>query len=112
MLAHKLFETFDRECEMRATLVADDSVNLVKDECARGFEHPATAFTGQEDVERFGSRDDDVRGTLRHRGSLGGWCVAGANECANVNFRQSERFQFFLNSFERDLEISLHVVAE
>ena len=53
MLAHELFEALDRKREVRAALVADNSVNFVDNQCARGFEHPAAAFAGQKDVERL-----------------------------------------------------------
>ncbi len=112
MLAHELFETFDRKREMRTALVADDRVNFVDNQRARRFQHPPPAFAGQQDVKRFRSRDDDVRRTLRHRGAFGGGRVAGAHERADVDFGQAQRFQFCLNSFERNLQISLNVVAE
>src|SRR5688500_7085103 len=51
MLADELFETFDRESKVRTALVADDCVNLVENEGSRCFQHPAPAFTGQQDVE-------------------------------------------------------------
>ena len=69
MLSHELFEALDGEREVRAAFVADDGVNLIDDQRARGFEHPAAAFAGQKDGSHdilndarfFQSRDDDDR---------------------------------------------------
>ena len=79
MLAHELFETLDRKCEVRAALVADYCVNLVDNQCARGFQHPPSTFAGQQDVKRLRSGDDDVWRTFRHRGAFGCWGIAGAH---------------------------------
>src|ERR1044071_5776496 len=97
---------------MRTTFVADDGVNFVENEGSRSLQHASTAIAGQQDVKRLRRGDDDVRWALRHRSTFRSGCVAGANESSNIYFRQTERFQLFLNSFERNLKISLHVVAE
>ena len=112
MLADELFEALDRKCEVRTALVADDRVNLVDNQRSRGFQHPTSTFAGQQDVERFGSGDDDVWRALRHRGAFRSRSIARAHKRADVHFGQSEFFQFCLDSFEWNLEISLHVVAE
>ena len=92
MLAHELFEALDRKREVRATLVADNGVNFVGSVCV-----PFRASAGRRRwskgyVERLWSSDDDVRRALRHRRAFGSRCVAGANECANVDFGQIESF--------------------
>src|SRR5689334_4496505 len=87
-------------------------MNLIENESSRSFQHATPAIAREQNVERLRRSDDDVWRALRHCSSFGSRCVAGANESANVDFRQPERFQLLLNSLERNLEIALHVVAE
>ena len=112
MLADELFETFDGKSEMRSTLVADNCMNFVENQCPRSFQHSPATFAGQQDIKRLRSRDDNVRRTLRHRRAFGGGRVAGSHERPDIHFRQIQGFQFSLNSFKRNLEIALDVVAE
>ena len=109
---HQLFEPFDRERQVRTAFVAHYRMNFVDDQRARRFQHPAAAFAGQQNVKRFGSRDDDMRRTLRHRSALRSRCVTCSDQRANVYFRQAQRFQFFLNTFQWRLQVALDVVTE
>src|SRR6185369_15656709 len=87
-------------------------MDLVENERASRFQHPPSAFAGQQNVKRLRRGDNDVRRTLRHRGAFSSGRVAGANQGANVYLGQAEGLEFRLNSLQRDLEISLHVIAE
>src|SRR6185503_798060 len=97
---------------MRTAFVAYHGMNLIEDERARRLQHPSSAFTCEKDVERFRSGDHDVRRPLDHRSALSGWRVARPNECAYVNFRQTHLAQLLLDSFERNLQVALDVVAQ
>src|SRR6476659_2195778 len=97
---------------MRATLVSNNRVNLIENYCASGLQHPASAFTSQQDVERFRSSDDDMRWPFRHRRAFRRRGVACANQSADVHLGQSHCGEFFLNALERELKIALDVVAE
>ncbi len=97
---------------MRTALVADDRVNLVKNQCARRLQHATAAFAGQQNVERFGRRHDNMRRPLGHRRALARRRVAGPDKRSNVDLRQTQRAQFFLNAGERDLQVALDVVAQ
>src|SRR6185295_1722843 len=84
IVSHKLLKPLDRECEVRASFVADHRVNFVYDQRARGPEHSPAAFAGQQYVKRLGRGDDDVRRAFGHRGAFRGGRVTGANHRANV----------------------------
>jgi hypothetical protein len=59
-------EALQREREMGSALCARDGVNLVHDHGAKGAEHRATAHTGEQDVQRLGRRDEDMRRFAQH----------------------------------------------
>src|SRR6185503_10239633 len=97
---------------MRATLVAYDSVDFIKNQCARCLQHPAAAIAGQQYIKRFRSGNHDVRWPLSHRSSLGRRGIPCAHEGTNIDLRQTQRKKFLLNSLERNLQVSLNVIAE
>ena len=74
--AGQRLQPLQRERQMRAALVPHEGVDLVHDHRAHGREHPAPAVAGQQEVQRFRRRDQDVRRPLGHRRPLAGRCVA------------------------------------
>ena len=71
-------EAFDRHGEVRAALGRDERVNLVDDDGVDGAQRVA-CVRGQEQVQRFRRRDQDVgRGALKPR-ALGRWRIAGTD---------------------------------
>ena len=97
---------------MGAAFVADHRVNFVEDKRARRLQHAPATFAGQQNVERFRRRHDDVRRPLGHRRAFARGRVAGPDKRANIDFGQTQRAQFFLNPGQRNLQIALNVVAE
>ncbi len=63
------FQPLDREREVRPALRPRDRVHLVQDQRLDPAEVLAGA-RGQQEIERFGSRDEDVRGLAQHRRPL------------------------------------------
>ena len=78
-------QAFERQGEMAAALVARERVDFVDDDGARRRQHFAARLGAEQDVQRLGRRDDDVRRPLAHPGALGLRCVAGADQCANLD---------------------------
>ncbi len=78
-MRHERGETFERDREMRAALVGRERVDFIDDDRARGRQHRATGFGAEQDVERLGRGDDDVRRTLA-RGVRGR--TAACRRCA------------------------------
>ena len=97
---------------MRATFIAYDGVNLVKNQCARSLQHAPTAFACQKDVKRLGRGYHDVRRPPGHRSPLRRRCVTSSDERAYLNLRQVHRLKFRNNSCKRILQVALNVVAK
>jgi hypothetical protein len=51
-------------------------------------------------------------GFLAHMRSLRLRCIAGANQCADVDIGQIERLQLAANAGQRNGEVSLDIVGE
>ena len=69
---------------MRAALGAGDGVDLVDDHRAHGAEHSAAAHGREQDVQRLGRRDEDVRRLAQHPRARRRGSVAGAHGDADL----------------------------
>ena len=58
-------------------------VDLVHDDGANGAQHLPAPLGGQQQVQRLGSGDEDMRWVLEHRRPLAGRRVAGADRCGD-----------------------------
>ena len=110
--AGEAIEPFERQCQMRAAFVAGDGVDLVDDHRVRLFEHLPAALGGEQDVERLGRRDEDVRRPAHHRLPLVCRRIAGAHEDANLRQRHATLRGELLNLGQRLLQVLLNVVGE
>ncbi len=72
-----LLQPLQRDCEVRAAPGSDHRVDFVDDHRPRALQHRPTAFRGQQQVERFGSCDQNVRRRFQHCRALRRWRVAG-----------------------------------
>ena len=63
---------------MRASLVIHDRVDFIDDHRCGRLQNPAAAFRGEEDEQRLGRRDQNVRRPFDHFLPLGHWRVAGS----------------------------------
>jgi hypothetical protein len=61
------FESLERNCEMRASLVAGQGVDLVDDDRLHGGEGAPGPLGGQVQVERLRRGDEQARGPANHR---------------------------------------------
>ncbi len=76
-------EAFERESEVGTAFVVGYGVDLVDDDGADAAEVFPALASGEEDVEGFGSGDEDVRRVAEHGGALFGEGVAGADSGAD-----------------------------
>ncbi len=97
---------------MRSTLVVGDCVDFVDDDCPHVAQIVAALLCGQQDVERFRRRYQNVRRMLQHSLALGGQRVAGADGCSDL-WRQIAALQSQLLDFlQRCFEVFLDIVRE
>src|SRR5437762_216361 len=69
-------EPLDGDSKVGAPLVPGHGVNLVDDDRLDAGEELAAPLSGEQDVQRLGSRDQDVRGLSEHPGSVAGGGIA------------------------------------
>ena len=106
------FEALEREGEVGAALVVGDGVDFVDDDGADAGEIGA-GFAGREqDVERLGGGDEDVRRTLEHGDAVFGGGVAGADAGADFGGEEAAFEGKLLNFAQGAVEVFLHVVRE
>ena len=105
-------EAFEREREMASALVARERVDLVHDHGVRGREELTAAGGGEQQVERFRRRDQDVGRLPGHPGPLGGRRVSGAEFGAERGNRIARRRGPRGDSGERDFEIPADIGAQ
>ena len=105
-------QPLQRERQVRAALVVGDGVDFVHDDGLDIAQNRAALFRGQQDVERLGRGDQNVRRPLQHRPPLVHQRVAGADGGANLRHQQSALARHLQNLAERDFEILLDVVAQ
>jgi hypothetical protein len=84
-----LLQPLERQCQMRPATRADDGVNFVDDHGAGRSQHVAAALCGEEQVQRFGRRHQDVRRRAKHRGTLGLGRVSGPHRAGHPAWRES-----------------------
>ena len=110
-LPHHPFEPLQREREMSAALVAGDRVELVDDHVADGGELLAKARRGQQDEERLGRGDENMRRPPEHRGAFVRGRIAGAKAGADAA-RSGPFGGDFAHAVERLFEIEADVVGQ
>ena len=67
----KLLQPFERQRQMRSAPRADDRVDFVDDDCADGAEQVTAPLSRKQQIQRLGSRDEDVRRPLENGGAFG-----------------------------------------
>ena len=108
----EFLEPLQRQRQMRAAFVRRQCVNLVDDDGAGAGQHLPPALAGEQDVQRLGRRDDDVRETPAHLLALALRRVSRAHRAADSRLRQAQAFQLGTDPFERQFEIALDVVRQ
>ncbi len=105
-------ESLQRQRQMGAALVRGDGVDLVDDDGPRRLQHFAAGLGAEQDVERFGRGDEDVRRPAAHAVALARRRVAGAHPGADVDIGKALRAQGVADAGERRLQVLLDVVGE
>ena len=111
-LRRQRFEPFERERQMRAALVVGDRVNFIHDHRAHRAQNFAALCGREQNVERFGSGNENVRRTVKHRAAFVHQSVAGAHGGANFRHQEAALARQLQDFAERHVEIFLNVVAE
>ena len=104
-------EALEGEREMRSALSTGERVDLVDDHHPQRREHPAPLRAGEQDVQRLGGRDQDVRRLAQHPRPVAGRRVAGADRDADLGEGNAGLLEPPLQLGERGLEVALDVVA-
>jgi len=108
----QVFQSLQAEGEVDAALFADEGVDLVHDDGAHGAQHVAGARAGEEEVERLGRGDQDVRRLLEHRGAGAGRGVAGAHRHAQRRQRLAQPRRGLADARQRRAQVALDVVVQ
>jgi hypothetical protein len=87
-------------------------VNFVDDDGADGAQHLAAAFRGQQQVERLGRRDQNVRRRFENLRALRRGGVAGANRGGDLRRSDAGRLSELLNPRSWNREILVDVGAQ
>ena len=104
-------EPLDRQREVRAALGRDERVNLVDDHRVDRAQRLARVG-GQEQIQRFRRRDEDVgRLALKSR-AIGLRCVAGAYRDRRRHVRIAASFGQLCDAGQRRAQVALHVDRE
>ena len=83
----RVIQPLEREREMRAATRFQHGVDLVDDHDARRLQHVARAFGSEQQVERLGGRDQDVRRPAQHARTLVLGRIAAAHGGADAHGR-------------------------
>ena len=105
-------EPLERQREMRAALVARDRMDFVDDHRAHRAQHLAAGLRREQDVERFGRRDEDVRRRAAHARPLALRRVASAHGRAYRRVAEHLRRKLAADAVERRAQVLLDVVRQ
>ena len=97
---------------MRPALIASDGMDLIDNNgCGAGQCLP-TAFGGQQNIQRLGRGDQDMRWPAHHRLPFTSRRIAGAHRGANLGELQTLSCRALQNLAQRLLQVFLNIVAE
>ena len=105
-------EAFERQRQMRASLVSCERVDLVDDDRVYRAERGAGPRRRAHEIERLGGRDDERRGLLDHGGTRRRWSVARAHTDADRRSGQAHRFRDGRDLFQGPFEVFGNVDGE
>ena len=105
-------ETRQAEREVGAALGRGHRMDLVHDHRVGGLEHRPPARTGQQDIEGFRGRDQDVRRRAAHAQALGRGGVAGAHPRPDRDVARPQPLELAGDPRKRRFEVAMDVVAE
>jgi hypothetical protein len=97
---------------MNPALVRRQRVDFIHDHRARGGQRRTARLAGEQDVERFGRSDQDVRRLPPHAAAVGLRRVPGAHQRADLDVRIAERHQLLPDAGQRLLQVAVDVVGQ
>jgi hypothetical protein len=110
--ADQRVEPLQRERQVGPTLVGRHGVDLVDDHRAHVPQRAPTRLRRQEDVQRLGGRDEDVRRAPHRFAALAGAGVAGADGGPDLGRGVAQLDGERLDLGQRLVEIPAHVVGQ
>ena len=106
------FQPLQRKREMHAALVVGYRVNFVHNHGLDIAQDGAALLRRQQNVERLGRGDQNMRRTFQHEAPVLHQSVARAHGCPDLRHQQPAIARHLQNFSEWDFEIFLDVVAE
>ena len=97
---------------MRAALVAQHGVNFIDNHGGDTAQHIAAVNTGQQQVQRLGRTDQNMRRIFQHFLPVRRRRVAAANRYTNTRRMSTLQKQLILNAGQRLLQIALDIVTQ
>ena len=107
-----MLETLERDREVRTALRSGNGVDLVDDDRAQRAEHPASTKSREQDVQRLGRRDEDVRRRAHHPRARRRGRVTGTHADSNLGEVDVGSAEPIAQLRQRPFEISLDVVVQ
>src|SRR5581483_12443143 len=105
-------QALERQRQVRAAAAADDRVNFVDDDRTDGAQRLAAALRGQQQIERFRCRDQNVRRRPENLRAFRCCRVAGADRGGDLRRVDAGRFGELLNAAARNREVLVHIRAQ
>ena len=88
---------------MRTPLAADHRMDFIDDDRPHGFEHITAAFTGQQNINGFRRRHQDMRRFLFHGCAGSGRGITGSDHRIDDNVGVAGFEKVVTNAFQRFL---------
>ena len=105
------FQPFERERQVRATLIVSDGMDLIDDHGFDIVQDGSASLGRKQDVERLWSGDQNMRRAFQHCPALMHERVSSANGNADFRHQKPTLSSHLQNFTERNFEILLDVVA-
>ncbi len=112
LAGHQGVQPLQAQRQMRAALVVGHSVDLVDDDCVHAAQMLTALLRREQDVQRFGRGDQDVRRGLQHRAALGRRRVARPDSRAHRRAQVAALEGELLNFAQGGFQVLLNVVGE
>lgn len=105
-------QALQRQRQVAAALAAGQGMDLVDDHAAHPGKHLPARLRAEQDVQRFGRGDQDVRRALAHRSAFDLRRIAGAHRATDIDVGQAETRQFLADASQRLLQVDADVVGQ
>ena len=110
--ADQILEALKGKREVRSAFVIGHRVDFVDDNGIDSFENFSALRGGQQDVERFGSGNQNMRGARQHSTAFMCERVTRTDGCTNFRHKDAALPGKLQDFAERDFQVFLNVVAK